>query len=111
MHDCVFCNIVNNVIDKELLYEDDAVVAFHDILPKAPVHIQIISKEHIPSIAALTESQKDIPGKMVWAAKQVAEKFKIDQTGYRLIFHVGKDGGQVILHLHLHLMGGKKLPE
>jgi histidine triad (HIT) family protein len=109
MENCVFCNIVHKVISKELLYEDGDILAFHDLLPQAPVHLLIVSKEHIPSVTVLEERHQALLGKMVLVAKKLAEESKIDQSGYKLIYNVGKDGGQVIQHLHLHVLGGKKL--
>ncbi len=111
MEDCVFCNIANKIIEKELLYEDGEVLAFHDLLPKAPVHLLIISKEHIPSVVNLEDRHQVLAGKMVLVAKKLAEESHISESGYKLIYNVGEDGGQIVPHLHLHLLGGKKLPE
>ena len=111
MENCVFCNIAHKIIEKELLYEDQDIVAFHDLLPKAPVHLLIISKEHIPSVTRLQEKHQSLVGKMILIAKKLAEESNISESGYKLIYNVGKDGGQVIQHLHLHVLGGKKLPE
>jgi len=111
MNDCVFCNIVNKTLQKEILFEDDQVVVFKDILPKAPVHMLIVSKDHIPSINHLGVGREGLIGAMVYAAKKVAEKYGIGESGYKLVFNVGRDGGQVIPHLHLHLLGGKQLGE
>lgn len=111
MSDCVFCNIANKTLEKELLYEDDHIVSFRDILPQAPVHLQVVSKEHINSVSHLDSSHEQLVGRMVLVAKQMAEKFGVNETGYKLIFNVGRDGGQVIPHLHLHLLGGKQLGE
>lgn len=109
MEDCVFCSIVNKVLEKELLYEDEKVVVFKDILPKAPVHLLIVSKEHIISLNHLTDAQEDLVGHMINIARKMALKYGVYESGYRLVFNVGRDGGQVIPHLHLHLMGGKNL--
>ena len=103
--DCIFCKIAINKIPSETVYyEDDAVKAFRDIRPKAPVHVLVIPKEHIQSIAHLEENHNDIMAKLIYTAKHVAEKMGL--KGYKLLFNVGKDGGQVIDHLHLHLLGG-----
>jgi histidine triad (HIT) family protein len=111
MDDCVFCNIINKTIEAKIEMEDGMVVVVRDILPKAPVHLLILPKEHIVSVNELTETHTTLVTKMVLTAKAMAEKFGIAQTGYKLIFNVGRDGGMVIPHLHLHLLGGKNLGE
>lgn len=107
---CLFCKIVNKEIPTEIVYEDDKVLAFKDIEPKAPVHLLIIPKKHIPAVDHLELQDKELIGELFFAAQKLAKEQGISQTGYRLIFNVGKDAGQTIDHLHLHLMGGKKLP-
>jgi histidine triad (HIT) family protein len=109
MEDCVFCRIINKEQQRELLVENDDLVAFHDILPQAPVHILIVSKEHIPSLTHVEPWHQGLIGEMMFAARDLAKKFSIDQTGYKLITNVGPDGGQTVPHLHIHLVGGKKL--
>jgi histidine triad (HIT) family protein len=111
MDDCVFCNIVNKVLETEILYEDDRIIVFRDILPKAPVHLIVTTKKHIPSLNHMQEGEKDLLGDMIYTARHMAEKFGIGETGYKLTFNVGRDGNQMIPHLHLHLLGGKQLPE
>lgn len=104
MTNCVFCEIINKNIDSDALYEDNEIMAIYDINPKAPEHILIIPKKHIESIKTVGEVEKDLLFKIIDAAKIVAEQKKI--TGYKLIFNVGREGGQVVDHLHLHLLGG-----
>jgi histidine triad (HIT) family protein len=111
MDDCVFCNIVNKTLNADILFENDRLIVIKDILPKAPVHLLIVPKKHIGSIHNLQEGDESLAGEMIFLAKQMAEKFGVGDTGYKLVFNVGRDGGQVIPHLHLHLMGGKKLGE
>lgn len=111
MDDCVFCNIINKTIDAQILFENEQLIVIKDILPKAPVHLLIIPKQHILSINHIGEGHEQLLGEMLYVAKQMAEKFAIGETGYKLIFNVGRDGGQVIPHLHLHLMGGKNMGE
>ena len=111
MDDCVFCNIINKTIDAEILYDDGEIFAIKDILPKAPVHMLVIPKEHIISVSKLEPRHEALVGKMIYVAKGLAEKYGIGESGYKLNFNVGRDGGQVIKHLHLHLMGGKQLGE
>ena len=102
--DCLFCKIVKGEISSDVVYEDDAIKAFKDVYPKAPVHILVIPKTHIQSIAHLEANHNKIIASLIYAAKQVAEKMNV--KGYKLIFNVGREGGQVIDHLHLHLLGG-----
>lgn len=110
---CVFCKIANKEIKAEILYEDADVVAFKDIHPMAPVHILVIPKKHIEGINDLRDTEKDIilAGKLIIAAKQLAEKAGIGKKGYKLLFRVGRDGGQEVSHVHLHLLGGARLCE
>ncbi len=109
--DCVFCNIINKTIEATVEMEDAEVLVIRDILPKAPVHLLILPKIHLVSVNELTQEHSALVAKLVLTAKAMAEKFGINQTGYKLIFNVGRDGGMVIPHLHLHLLGGKNLGE
>ena len=111
MDDCVFCNIINRTIEAKILMENDDLIVINDILPKAPVHMLVIPKKHILSINHLDNQDAALVGKMIVAAQQMAKSSGIADKGYRLVFNVGKDGGQVIPHLHLHLLGGKKFSE
>lgn len=104
MINCVFCEIINKNIDSEAVYEDNEVITIYDIHPKAPEHILIIPKKHIESIKTVREVEKDLLYKIIETAKIIAEQKKL--KGYKLIFNVGREGGQVIDHLHLHLLGG-----
>ena len=93
----------------EIVYEDDQLVAFKDINPKAPVHILIIPKEHIASVNDLTEINEPLLGQMIIRAKALAVKSKIARSGYKLVLNCGRDAGQLVDHLHLHLLGGGPL--
>lgn len=104
--DCIFCNITSGNIPAEIIFEDDRVNVFKDIHPKAPVHLLIVPKKHIESIAALIPEDGDILKDMVFAARRVADEMKL--KGYRIIINVGREGGQIIDHLHMHLLGGWK---
>lgn len=106
---CIFCDIINKKSPANILYEDDEMIAFPDINPSAPVHILIIPKKHIKSANELEAKDQALLGKMILTAKKLAKENKIDQSGYRLVINTGKDSGQIIEHLHLHLLGGKKL--
>jgi len=94
----------------DILYEDNNVIVFKDIKPKAPLHILIVPKKHIPSINHLESEDKELVGEMFLVAKKMAKKQGVAKTGYRLVFDTGENAGQTVDHLHLHLLGGKKLP-
>ncbi len=109
--DCVFCKIVAGEIPSELLYQDEEVIAFRDINPQAPTHLVIIPKKHVPSLALLSEAESSLIGRMVNVANQLAKGEGISETGYRLAINCGKEGGQLVPHLHMHLLGGHKLSD
>jgi len=109
--ECVFCKIINKEIPVEFLYEDELVAAFKDIKPIVPVHILIIPKEHLESIADLEDKHEALAGRLVMVAKELAVKLGIAAKGYKLLFRVGRDGGQEVPHIHLHLLGGGKMSE
>ena len=104
--DCIFCKIINGEIPTEFLYEDETLVVFRDINPHAPVHILIVPKKHIRSINDLTENDREIISRMIMVGKDIAKKESVNSSGYKLLFNVERGGGQVIFHLHLHLIGG-----
>ncbi len=110
-NDCLFCKISKHEIPAEIVFEDQDILAFKDIHPLAPVHILIIPKKHIGSINDLEDSDKDIISKSVFAARDIARKLGIAEGGYKLLYRVGKNGGQEVGHIHLHLIGGAKLFE
>ncbi|MBI4059573.1 HIT domain-containing protein [Candidatus Giovannonibacteria bacterium] len=101
---CIFCSIIKKEIPSSLVFEDSEFVAFNDIHPKAPVHVLIVSKTHIASVKDLKAGEEELTGRMIGLAKNIAREQKLD--GYKLIFNVGPKGGQLIDHLHLHLLGG-----
>lgn len=111
MEDCIFCKIAKKELASEVLFEDENILAFADIHPVAPVHILVIPKKHIASVAEITKQDEALMGKMIFRAKELAEKFKADKGGYKLLLRVGDDGGQEVPHIHLHLIGGGKLYE
>lgn len=106
---CLFCKIAKKLIDTKFVYEDDQVVAFDDINPKAPVHILIIPKKHIQSINEVGDTDRELLGHMILVAKKLAKNKKISASGYRLVFNTNKHSGQEVDHIHLHLLGGKQL--
>ena len=109
MQDCLFCKIISKEIPTKFTYQDKDIVAFPDINPKAPVHILIVPREHIDSVAVLPEDRQILAGKMFIVAQKVAEKFGISKSGYRLIVNCRRNAGQLVDHLHMHLLGGKYL--
>ncbi len=106
--DCLFCKIAAGQMGTDFLYENDRLVVFRDINPHAPVHLLIVPKRHIRSINDLAEGDNAILAEMITTAQQMARKENVDTSGYKLLFNVEKGGGQVIFHLHLHLIGGWK---
>ena len=109
--DCIFCQIVAGKVPSEIIYQDEEVIAFRDIHPMAPTHLIIIPKQHIPSLAHLSEADSPLIGHMVNIANQLAKREGISESGYRLAMNCGKEGGQLVPHLHLHLLGGRKLSD
>ena len=109
--DCVFCQIVAGKIPSETLYQDEEVIAFRDINPLAPTHVLIIPKRHIPSLAQLTDDEMSLIGHMARVANQLARKEGVAESGYRLVISSGEQGGQIVPHLHMHLLGGRRLSD
>ena len=105
----IFSKIINREVPAEIVYEDNNLLAFHDISPQAPVHIIIIPKKEIDTLNNLCKEDEIIVGKMVILAKNLAKEFKINLSGYRTVFNCNEDGGQTVYHIHLHLLGGRKL--
>jgi histidine triad (HIT) family protein len=106
---CIFCKIVKGELPAKVVYEDDKVMAFHDINPQAPVHVLIIPKEHVPTLNDLEEKHKELLGHIFLVIKKLAKEMGIDESGYRVLVNCNRDGGQEIYHLHFHLLGGKPL--
>ena len=109
MENCLFCKIAAGIIPSNKAYEDDEVLAFHDIDPQAPVHVLVIPKRHIESADALTAEDAKTVMAMFAAAQKGAAELGIKESGYRLVTNIGKDGGQSVPHLHLHILGGRAL--
>ena len=107
--DCVFCKIVAGKIPADIVYRDRTVIAFRDIHPEAPVHLLIIPRRHIASLADLAEGQTAIIGRMAGVANRLAREQGIAASGYRIVINCGKEGGQLVPHLHMHLLGGRQL--
>ncbi len=107
MSDCLFCKMANGEINPDVVYEDDKILAFRDINPKAPVHILVIPKLHITTLNELDNT--NLAGLLLKTVVQLAIQENISESGYRTIINCNSDGGQEVYHLHLHLLGGKKI--
>ncbi len=109
VEECLFCRIISGEIPSEVVYQDDEFLAFKDIHPQAPTHILIIPKIHFDSLVEISDQQEKLMGRLVIIAKKLAKKEGLAKNGYRLVLNCGAEGGQVVPHLHLHLIGGRKL--
>ncbi len=106
---CIFCKIVNGEIPAKVVYEDDKVMAFHDINPQAPVHVLVIPKKHISTLNDIEEGDRELIGHIFLIIKKIAKELGIAESGYRVLVNCNRDGGQEIYHLHFHILGGKPL--
>ena len=107
--DCIFCGILQGNIPSKKVYEDDHVYAFHDIHPVAPVHVLIIPKKHVSSIANVTEEDLPYINSIHLAISEIAKQLDVAESGFRIVSNVGKHGQQTVFHLHYHLIGGRQL--
>ncbi|TFH37024.1 MAG: histidine triad nucleotide-binding protein [Dehalococcoidia bacterium] len=108
---CVFCRIISGEIPGDFVYRDDEIVAFRDINPVASTHVLVVPRQHIESVQTLRQEQEGLVARMILRAKVLAEEEGIADRGYRLVLNSGPDGGQVVPHLHLHLIGGRRLAD
>jgi len=108
MSDCLFCKIIDGSIPSDKVYEDDDIFAFHDIHPKAPTHVLVIPKIHIPTLADV--ENPDLLGTLMSKVNHIANDVLKLEAGYRIVINVREGGGQEVFHLHVHILGGKKLP-
>lgn len=109
MSDCIFCKIVAGEIPAKRLYEDEHVIAFEDISPKAPFHALVIPKKHIATINAIEAEDEMVIGRLYSAAKQIIEDAGYKDQGYRVVMNCGEDAGQTVFHIHLHVLAGRTL--
>jgi len=109
MDDCLFCKMISGEIQPDVVYEDDDVLAFRDINPQAPFHALIVPKRHISTLNDLTPDDAELMGRLHLAAKAVAAQAGIDKAGYRTLINCNEQGGQVVFHIHLHLLGGRRM--
>jgi len=106
---CLFCDIATGQLSANVVFEDTNLIAFHDIKPQAPKHILVIPKQHIDTINDARSDDEALLGKMVLAAKHIAQMEGLSESGYRLVFNVNSDGGQEVYHIHLHILGGRQM--
>lgn len=109
MADCLFCKMAAGEISPDTVYEDDEVLAFRDISPQAPVHVLVVPKRHIATLNELAPDDGRLLGKLIETAVAIARQEGIAETGYRTVFNCNADGGQEVFHLHLHLLGGRRM--
>lgn len=109
MSECIFCKIVDGEIPADVVYQDEAVVAFRDINPQAPTHLLIIPRQHIATMTDLDEAHKDVVGRLFLVARDLAGEEGIQDDGYRVVMNCGAKAGQTVYHIHLHLLGGRRL--
>lgn len=107
--DCLFCKIIAGDIPAEIVYQDDDLLVLNDINPQAPVHKLIIPKKHIATLNDITNKDTPLIGKMLLTAKNIAQELDIADAGYRTVFNCNPDAGQEVFHIHLHLLGGRKM--
>ncbi len=109
MTDCLFCRIATGAINADRVYEDEHVLAFRDIDPRAPTHVLVIPKEHISTLNDLDEASSPLVGRMFLAAKAVADRDGISERGYRTVMNCNREAGQAVFHIHLHVLGGRPM--
>ena len=107
--DCIFCQIVAGKIPGDIVYQDKTIMVFRDINPQAPVHLLLIPKKHISSLTHLPEAELPLIAHMVNTANRLAKDEGVSEKGYRLVINCGEEGGQLVPHLHMHLLGGRRL--
>ncbi|HEV7766770.1 MAG TPA: histidine triad nucleotide-binding protein [Thermoanaerobaculia bacterium] len=105
---CLFCRIASGEIPAKKLYEDDDVVAFHDVTPQAPTHVLVIPRRHIPSLDDMTEADVETIGKTMLHATKIARSLQLEVDGYRVVVNNGPAAGQTVFHIHIHVLGGRQ---
>ena len=106
---CLFCRLANGEIPAKKVYEDDEILAFHDINPQAPTHVLVIPRRHIPSLDDMSEADATLVGNTVYRASRIARELRLDLDGYRMVVNNGEGAGQTVFHIHFHLLGGRSL--
>jgi len=106
---CIFCRIVNKELPAKIVYEDDKVLAFHDINPQAPYHILVIPKKHISTLLELTEEDKDLIGHIYLVMNKLAQELGVAERGYRVVVNCNREAGQTVFHVHFHFLAGREM--
>jgi len=106
---CIFCKIVNKEIASNIVYEDEKVIAFHDINPQAPYHILVVPKKHISTLLEVTEEDKELIGHIYLVINKIAKDIGFDERGYRVVVNCKEEAGQTIFHLHFHVLAGRTM--
>ena len=109
MSECIFCKIAAKTIPSKIVHEDDKVVAFDDVNPQAPTHVLVIPRRHVASLAEMHEADGGLLGHLMLTGNKIAKQKGIAEGGYRLVVNTGKNGGQTVFHLHLHVLGGRAM--
>ncbi|HAR45110.1 MAG: histidine triad nucleotide-binding protein [Nitrospirae bacterium GWC2_57_13] len=104
---CLFCKIIAQQIPAKTVYEDQLAIAFEDINPQAPVHVLIVPRKHIPDISSMTDKDRELVGHLFWVAAKLASENGLIGGGYRMVINNGREAGQTVFHIHLHLLGGR----
>lgn len=107
--ECIFCRIAEGQMSADLIHEDEEILAFRDINPQAPIHILVMPRVHIPTLNDLSESQAGLIGRMHLVARDLAAQEGIAEAGYRTLINCNAQGGQAVFHIHLHLLGGRRM--
>ena len=107
--ECVFCKIIAGKIPSDIVYQDDKAVVIRDINPQAPIHLLVMPREHIPSLAQIGSDRTDLIGHLIYVANEMASREGLVQRGYRVSVNYGREGGQLVPHIHFHLLGGRQL--
>ena len=107
---CIFCKIVSRTVSGDIVYQDDQVTAFRDQHPAAPIHVLIVPNRHIASLNDCSDQDQALWGHILWVASKIAAQEGVSQSGYRVMINNGADAGQTVFHVHVHLMGGQRLP-
>ena len=109
MEDCIFCKIIKKEIPSTIIYEDDKVIAFNDVNPAAPIHILVVPKKHIETLLDVTDEDNELISYVYQVINKIAKEKEFANNGFRVIVNCGKDSGQEVMHIHFHVLGGKKL--
>ena len=109
MEDCIFCKIIKKEIPSTIIYEDDKVIAFNDVNPAAPIHILVVPKKHIETLLDITDEDNELISYVYQVINKIAKEKRFANNGFRVIVNCGKDSGQEVMHIHFHVLGGKKL--